>query len=26
MVYWSWDRYADGAGKIRLSRVGRILK
>jgi signal peptidase I len=26
MVYWSWDKYGDGAGKVRFTRIGRILK
>jgi len=26
MIYWSWDKYAEGLDKIRISRIGRILK
>ncbi len=26
MIYWSWDRYAQGLDKIRISRIGRILR
>jgi signal peptidase I len=26
MIYWSWDKYGDWVHKLRISRIGRILK
>ena len=26
MIYWSWDKYGDWAHKLRVSRIGQVLR